>query len=85
MSRFAWVASDIRSDLLPELEARFGEIFCPKIRESPRLLFKFRSEESALCGQTVIQAYIDQRNIPARTAPPEDNAVVLIIGQGDDL
>lgn len=73
---------DLRSDLLPALERKYGEVYC-RVSES-RLYFKFKSEECALCGQTAINAYIEKNQIPARTISPESRSVILIIGPTED-
>jgi hypothetical protein len=73
---------EIRSDLLPELEQRYGEIFC-QVRNH-RLRFIFRTEESAICGQLAINAYIEKTGLPGHTINGENLTVILIIKSPED-
>ncbi|HWQ66405.1 MAG TPA: hypothetical protein VN372_06005 [Methanospirillum sp.] len=74
--------TDIRSDLLPELEIRFGEV--PSKVEKNRIYFNFRTEEHAICGQASIGDYIKNRDIPGRVACDSNRIVTLVIGEMDD-
>ncbi len=74
--------TDIRSDLLPELEIRFGEV--PSRVEKNRIYFNFRTEEHAICGQASIGEYVKSRDIPGRVACDSYRTVILVIGEVDD-
>lgn len=77
-SHHAWALEDIRSDLLPELESRFGELLSRL--EGNRLLFKFKSEENAICGAVAINSYIENRGIPGSLVSNNGRSAILIVG-----
>ncbi len=74
--------TDIRSDLLPELETRFGEIYS-EINKN-KIFFRFRSEENALCGQTAIAEYVKTRKIPGNVTPSSNKTIILVIREEND-
>ncbi len=76
---------DLRSDLLPELESRYGEIHSRVESSGKRLFLKFRTEESALCGLAAINEYIDNVGVPIRAISSTEPRAVILIGEDEIL
>ncbi len=74
--------TDIRSDLLPELENRFGEIYSEITNN--KIFFRFRSEENALCGQAAIAEYVKTRRIPGNVINNSDKTITLSVRGNND-
>lgn len=69
---------DIRSDLLPGLENKFGETFC-RIEGRDRLFFKFSTEEHAICGLVAIREYLSRVGIPGLVIASGARTVTLMM------
>lgn len=73
---------EIHSDLLPIFERKFGEVHC-RSEFDKRLFFRFKSEESAICGHVITNAYLEKHDIPGRViASTTPRVIILILGSG---
>lgn len=78
--------TDIRSDILPELENRYGEVRSRIESDGKRLFLKFSTEENALCGHAAVSEYVNLRELPIRViSSTEPRSIILISGREDEI